>query len=356
MSSLKLKAEEVLTDLILHKSSSEDDMGPIVEYVSSKLRKLGLEPRYYGDKRTPAIVASHGKGGVVMSGHLDTVPRGSGWRYEDGTAMEGLVYGRGACDMKGGCTAILLAAGDLVAANVPFGVCFTTDEEVTMAGALAATEDPALREAPAILVAEPTDFEIVYREKGQLQIAISTSGRACHSSMPQLGENAIEKMVDILAKLQPLQRLPKNPTEDMTLSMTTIKGGTRINVIPDACEVEIDIRYPPDVDQERVLEELRRRIGTKGYELRIIHNLEPVETDTSCEAVRTMRELLGPKAKITSVPYATEMVMFSRANRSVLICGPGDPRGCHILDEKISLEEVERAAALYVEYCSRLAR
>jgi len=351
-----MKAEEILTDLILHKSSSEDDMGPIVDYVSSKLRRLGLEPRYYGGKSSPAIVASHGRGGVVLSGHLDTVPHGSGWTYEDGTVRDGFVYGRGACDMKGGCTAMLLAAEDLIAANVPFGLCFTTDEEVTMAGALAATADRALREAPAILVTEPTDFEIVYKEKGQLQIAISTSGKACHSSMPQLGENAIERMVDILAKLQPLQRLPKNPTSDMTLSMTTIKGGTRINVIPDACEVEIDIRYPPEMDQERVLGEVRDRIGTADYSLRIIHNLDPVETDVDSEAVRRMKELLGSEARITSVPYATEMVMFSKANRSVLICGPGDPKGCHILDEKIALEDVVRAAALYVEYCSRLAR
>lgn len=351
-----MKAEEVLTDLILHKSSSEDDMGQIVEHVSSKLRKLGLEPRYYGDKRSPAIVASHGKDGVVLSGHLDTVPRGTGWKFEDGTSRKGFVYGRGACDMKGGCTAMLLAAEDLVAANVPFALCFTTDEEVTMAGALAAAEDKALRDAPAIVVAEPTDFEIVYKEKGQLQLSISTSGKACHSSMPQLGDNAIERMVDILAKLQPLQRLPKNPTNDMTLSMTTIKGGTRINVIPDACEVEIDIRYPPDMDQDKVLKEMTDRIGTIGYELKIIHNLDPVETDTGSPAVRTMRDLLGPDAKITSVPYATEMVMFSKANRSVLICGPGDPKGCHIVDERIALKDITRAAALYVEYCSRLAR
>jgi len=356
VSGLKMKAEEVLTDLILHKSSSEDDMGPIVEYVSSRLKRLGLEPRYYGEGRTPAIVASHGEGGVVLSGHLDTVPHGTGWNYEDGTSKDGFVYGRGACDMKGGCTAMLLAAEELVAANVPFTLCFTTDEEVTMAGALAATEDMALRDAPAIVVTEPTSFEIVHREKGQLQISIGTSGKACHSSMPQLGENAIEKMVDVLAKLQPLQRLPKNPTDDMTLSMTTIKGGTRINVIPDACEVEIDIRYPPGMDQDKVLREIRRRIGARTYTLRIIHDLAPVETDTDSLAVGTMRELLGPDAKVTSVPYATEMVMFSKANRSVLICGPGDPRGCHILDEKIALDDVVRAAGLYVEYCSRLAR
>lgn len=352
---MKAKATEILSDLVLLKSSSEDDMGPIISYVSSRLERLGLKPRYHGEKKTPAIVAQHGKGGAVLSGHLDTVPRGSGWKYEDGLAIDGYLYGRGSCDMKGGCTAMLLAAEHLIAAGVPFALCFTTDEEVTMAGANASTKDPALRTAPAILVTEPTEFEIIYKEKGQLQFSISTSGKACHSSMPQLGDNAIAKMTSLLGKLEDLQKLPKNPSEDMTLSVTTIKGGTRINVIPDACEAEVDVRYPPPMNQDSVLEEVRKRIGSKGYQLKIIHNLDPVETDPDSRAVRALREILGPQAKVSAVPYATEMVMFSKANKSVVICGPGDPKGCHIVDEKIELAQVVKAADIYVEYCSRMA-
>lgn len=353
---MRARAEEILSDLVLLKSSSEDDMRPIVQYVSSRLEKLGMKPRYYGEKKTPAIVASFKKGGVVLSGHLDTVPRGTGWKYDDGMAANGFMYGRGSCDMKGGCTAMLLAAEDLVAANTPFSLCFTTDEEVTMAGALASTKDQALKNASAIVVTEPTGFDIIYKEKGQLQLSVRTSGEACHSSMPQLGDNAIAKMVDLLAKLQDLQRIPPNPTTDMTLSMTTIKGGTRINVIPDSCEAEIDIRYPAAMDERGVILEIKKRIGTKGYDLKIIHNLDPVETNPDSLAVQTMKELLGPPAKVSAVPYATEMVMFSKANKSVIICGPGDPKGCHIVDEKIELANVTRAAEVYREYCSRMSR
>lgn len=349
------KIEEVLSDLVALKSSSEDDMRSIVRYVSSRLEGLGMKPRYYGAKRTPAVVANFKKGGVVLSGHLDTVPRGTGWKYEDGLSMDGFMYGRGACDMKGGCTAMLLAAENLVAANTPVSLCFTTDEEVTMAGAFASTKDRALRDAPAILVAEPTGFEIIYKEKGQLQLALSTTGQACHSSMPQLGDNAIAKMVDILSRLQDLQRIPPNPTADMTLSMTTIKGGTRINVVPDFCETEIDIRYPATMNQRDVVREIKKRIGRKGYGIRTIHNLDPVETDPTTPAIRTLKEILGPSAKISEVPYATEMVMFSKANKSVMICGPGDPRGCHIVDEKMELAQVAKAVEVYAEYCSRMS-
>jgi len=349
------KVEEVLSDLIVLKSSSEDDMRPIVRYVSTRLEKLGMKPRFYGVKKTPAIVADFKEGGVALSGHLDTVPRGTGWKFEDGMAMDGTMYGRGSCDMKGGCTAMLLAAENLVSANTPFSLCFTTDEEVTMAGALAATKDRALKDAPAILVAEPTGFDIIYKEKGQLQLALSTSGAACHSSMPQLGDNAIAKMVDLLSRLQDLQRIPPNPTADMTLSMTTIKGGTRINVIPDCCETEIDIRYPAEMGQRDVIREIKKRIGRSGYGLRTIHNLDPVETDPNSPGVQTLKRLLGPAATISAVPYATEMVMFSKANKSVMICGPGDPKGCHIVNEKIKLAEIAKAVELYTEYCSQMS-
>jgi len=353
---LREKAEGLLSELILLKSSSEDDMAPVVEYVSSRLKNLGLKPKLYGKKDTPAIVAQFRTGGVALSGHLDTVPHGTGWKHEDGEVVDGLLYGRGSCDMKGGCTAMLLAAEELIAANVPFSLCFTTDEEVTMDGAEAASSSPALKNAPTILVTEATDFDIVYKEKGQLEFSIRTSGKACHSSMPQLGDNAIAKMTKLLGKLDDLQRIPENPSEEMTLSVNTIRGGTRINVVPDGCEAEVDVRYPPSMNSESILSQVRKRIGTDGHELKIIHNLDPVETDPKSEAVRTLKELLGPRARISAVPYATEMVKFSKHNRSVLICGPGESQGCHIVDEKIEIAQVLKAVELYTEYCSRMAR
>lgn len=348
------KAKEVLTDLVLLKSTSEDDAKPIVDYVSDRLKRLGLKTRYYGEKDRPAIVAEHGSGGVVLSGHLDTVPHGDGWQCEDGDIKAGHLYGRGACDMKGGCTAMLLAAENLVAANVPFTLCFTTDEETTMNGAAAAAKDPAFSRAPAILVTEPTAFEIVVKEKGLLQFNITTKGASAHASMPQLGDNAIHRMVSLLAKLEDLQRMPKNPNDEMTLCVDTIRGGTRINVIPGECTAEIDVRYPPDMNTESVLEQVRGRIGRDGYGLKILHELDPVETDASLPAVNVLKELIGEDAAVISVPYATEMVMFRAANKTLMVCGPGDPKICHCDNENIELAQIDRAAELYTEYCSKM--
>lgn len=353
---LKQKAKEVLTDLVLMKSTSEDDVGAIVDYVSEKLKRLGLKPKYYGDKKSPAIITQFRRGGVVLSGHLDTVPHGTGWSFDEGQSVGDRVYGRGTCDMKGGCTAMLLAAEDLVAANVPFSLCFTTDEETTMTGAGAAAKSPALRTAPCIVVAEPTEFDIVVQQKGLLHFMMRTTGVAAHASMPELGDNAIVKMLGLLDGLKDLQRIPKDSTKNMTLSVDTIKGGTRINVIPDCCEVEIDVRYPPRMNTAKVLGMIRDRIGKKGYEINILHELEPIGTDPKSLAVRTMKECLGPKARITSVPYATEMVMFKDACNSLMVCGPGANDICHCNDEYVEVSSIVRAAELYTEFCSRMTR
>jgi len=352
---LSLRVEEVLTDLVLLGSTSDDPIERIIDYVSARLKRLGVETRLRGTKERPAIVAQFGHKGVALSGHLDTVPLGSGWSHQQAEVSGGYIFGRGSCDMKGGCTAMLLAAEDLVAGNVPFTLCFTTDEETTMKGAAAAAKDPAIRSAPAILITEPSDFEIVVKEKGLLHFTLGTQGKAAHASMPALGENAIAKMVKLLAKLEDLQRIPKDPVAEMTLCVDTIHGGTRINVIPSDCVAEVDVRYPLPLDPQGVVKLITDRVGAEGYELKVLHQLDPVETDPHSTPVTTLANILGPGAKVSAVPYATEMVMFKGDNPKVMVCGPGEAKGCHIIDEKIALAEVQKAVGIYVEYCSRMA-
>ena len=347
--------ERTLRELVALRSTSEDDTGPIIEYVTGRLRKLGIEPRSYGSPARPAIVASSGMGGVLLSGHLDTVPHGVDWEFEDGEVIEGKMYGRGSCDMKGGCAAMLHAADNLASARVPFSLCFTTDEETTMDGAAAAAADPAFKSAKAIIVAEPTGFDIVIKEKGLLQLKLKTRGVPAHASMPEIGENAIGKMVALLAGTADLQKIPKDTLEKMTMCVNTIKGGTRVNVIPSDCEAEIDIRYPADMTQDSVKKLLQDRMGKTGYELEVLHQLDPVATDKDLPFVKTLKEILGKGARLCSVPYATEMVMFRKSNKAIVICGPGDPTVCHADNEHVPLAAIEKAARIYTEFCSRMA-
>jgi acetylornithine deacetylase/succinyl-diaminopimelate desuccinylase-like protein len=349
------RAARTLEELVMLKSSVEDDIEPIVDYISNRLKRMGLEPRYHNKAGRPAIVAQSGRVGVLLSGHLDTVPHGVGWEHEDGDTVAGEMYGRGACDMKGGCAAILVAAEELVAADVPFSVCFTTDEETGMKGAEAAAKDEAMRTASAILVAEPTGFDIVVREKGLLQFSLKTGGVSAHASMPELGENAISKMTAMLSKLEDLAKTPHDTLANLTMCIDMIRGGTQINVIPDECVVGIDARYPASMTHESILELVRKRIGESGYQLKILHQLDPVETDPDMMAVRALKQVVGSKARLIAVPYATEMVMFKGHGNPTMVCGPGDPKVCHCNDEHIYVSDVTKAAKIYVKYCTKMA-
>ena len=351
---MREKAEELLRQLVLLKSSQQDDALPIARFVSERLSSFGLEPSRHGDSDRPAIFARQGEGGVVLSGHLDTVPLGDGWAREQGEVIDGELYGRGAADMKGGCAAILLAAEQLANEGIPFAACLTLDEEISMNGALSVAQAGLLEGASAVLVAEPTDFDIVVREKGLIQFSIRTVGKSAHASMPVLGDNAITKMTTLLHKIADLQKAPEDPYEQLTLAVTTISGGTQVNVIPDSCVAEADSRFPPNMTGDEVLDIVKERLGPSGYDLKTLHVLDPVETDPGLPAVRTLHDIVGTRAQILSVPYATEMVMFKKGASTLMVCGPGEPTQAHIIDEHVSVDEVVRAADLYQRYCRRM--
>ena len=352
---MRAKAEALLKQLLLLKSAEHDDALPMAEFASDFLRDLGLEPSRHGDGDKPAVFARHGDGGVAMSGHLDTVPLGDGWTREQGEVVDGTMYGRGAADMKGGCAAIMLAAERLVDDDTPFSVCLTLDEEISMNGALAVARAGLLRGSPAVLVAEPTNFDIVVREKGLIQFSIRTVGKSAHAGMPILGENAVARMVELLQRIRDLQKIPENPLEELTMCVTTISGGTQVNVIPDSCIAEVDSRFPPSMTGEEVLSQVTERLGPSEYELKTLHLLEPVETDPTLPAVSTLKDVVGADARVLSVPYATEMVMFKKDNSTLMVCGPGMPTQAHVVDECIDIDHVAKAVGIYCEYCSRMA-
>ena len=351
MSKVTAEGEELLKRLVLLSSSEDDDTLPIVSFVSEYLTELGLEPMLIGDGDKPAVFARHGEKGVVLSGHLDTVPLGAGWTRGQGEVVDGVMYGRGAADMKGGCAAVLLAAKGLVNDGTPFAVCFTLDEEISMNGAAAVAEAGLLKDAPAVLVAEPTNFDIVVREKGLIQFSIKTTGKSAHASMPTLGDNAITKMTALLHSIRDLQQVPEDPLNELTLCVNTISGGTQMNVIPDSCEARADARFPPDMTGDDVLNLVRERFGDAPHQLEMRHLLDPVETDPTLPAVIALKDIVGDEAKVLGVAYATEMVMFKRDNRTLMVCGPGDPTQAHVTDEHIETGQVAVAAEIYKEYC-----
>ena len=345
---------ETLIDLLLIRSDHNDDKKEMVDYVTGWLKNLGAEVDVVGDRESPAIIAYNGVNGLALSGHLDTVPLGSNWTMEQGEVESGRVYGRGAADMKGACAGMLHAAKALMDQDIDFYVLFTTDEEVRMNGARSLLRTHAVKNASAIVIGEPTDLRVAYREKGVSTFELYTKGRTAHASMPWLGDNAIIRMGKLLGKVDEYSQEVRAEGRDVTVGATVVQGGDKSNVIPDRCRVELDVRFPFPLQAKDVEAGLRRKLEGYDYELRVPYEQPAFETSPDTPLVRSALNYLGTEAIV--VPYATEAAVYSAEVKDIVICGPGRPEMAHAPDEYVERDKLERSISLYVELAKQVAQ
>ncbi len=344
--------EKKLEKMVKIDSVSEGDMDEIVSFTTELLEDIGLEPEVVeGDEHSPVIVASHGKNGVCFSGHLDTVPKGSGWEHEQGEIVDDRMYGRGTLDMKGPCLSVILAAEKLIEKDVSFSIIFTTDEEVSMDGAEQVASREEVTEARAVVVCEPTEMQVVTEEKGVFQFEIRTEGKNAHASMPEKGDNAIVKMLPILTSLSRKNNIPAEKNE-LTCCVDVIEGGEATNVIPKECRAEVDVRFPDHFNRD-ILERYLFDPIDKEFELNEIQFLDAVKLNHDREEVQTLLEIADTTT--WAVPYGTEMVRFYEENKNTMIFGPGRVDVAHQPDEFIDITELEKVVDIYVNYAEAMA-
>ena len=343
--------EKNLQKMVKIDSHSKGNMDEIIEFTFELLKYIGMEPRVVeGEDFNPVIIASHGDGGVCFSGHLDTVPIGEGWDHEQGEIVDDRLYGRGSLDMKGPCMSAVAAGKRLIEEDIPFSLVFSTDEEVTMAGAQKVMDEPEITEAPAVVVCEPTAMLVVTEEKGVFQFEIKTKGKNAHASMPEKGENAIVKILPILTELSNKNNIPA-AKDQMTCNVDVIEGGNATNVIPDVCRAEVDVRFPPKFNRD-ILEKYLFDPIDDDYEFKELHWLDAVKLSTDSECVKKMLDITGTST--WAVPYGTEMVRFFNTNENTLICGPGEVDMAHKPNEYIDIQDVVDAVDVYVEYAKEM--
>ncbi len=344
---------ENLRKLVLTPSVSNDSMDEIVDLTVSILYDMGLGSRVItGEEHSPVIIASYGKNGVCFSGHLDTVPVGDSWKHDQGEIVGSRMYGRGTLDMKGPCVSMMAAAKRLLEMEVPFTLIFTTDEEVSMNGALAVAEEPEITDAPAVVICEPTGGLVVNEEKGVYQFKLKTTGVNAHASMPEKGENAVVKMLPILEKMNNLNNIPTGK-DQISCCVNVVNGGSATNVIPAECTAEIDVRFPNEYQDEKSIHQFLFDSVSQEHEYELIQYLDPVYVDPESECITTMLKLAG--TELWSVPYGTEMVRFFKTNPNTFIFGPGQVDVAHKPDEWIDIDDLVDIVKIYVEYARRMA-
>ncbi|MCI4336949.1 MAG: M20/M25/M40 family metallo-hydrolase [Thermoplasmata archaeon] len=353
---MKRQMVDMLAELVKIASDPFSDKQEVLDYVQSFTDQIHMRNTLFGEAAAPALLAEYGQGGIVLSGHLDTPPIGDYWSFSQSQLAGGRMYGRGAADMNGTVIAMLQAAQDLVARKIPVVLALTTDEETTMQGATALAKTLPLRRAKAIVVGEPTGLRVAYAEKGVLDLAIETRGKAAHGAMPHLGENAISKMMRILRGLESFKGRIAHPELGMvTINIGTFSGGSRLNVVPNKCTAEVDIRFPPPYSPDQLYREIEdhlRRIKTP-FTLRRILTMPAVQIDPASEHVRVLKEVASTETAV--LVHASEAVHYTQVNPRVVIFGAGEEELSHQANEYVKIEAVARASEVYKKYALRLS-
>ncbi len=271
---------------------------------------------------------------VVFSTHFDCVPPFFPSREEPG-----LVFGRGACDAKGILAAQLAAAERLRAAGeTRVGLLFVTGEERGSDGARVANEH-APQGVRFLVNGEPTDNRLGAATRGILRVRLRASGRAAHSSFPELGESAIDKLLDALMVIRGV-RLPEDPVLGRThYTVGLIEGGVAPNVVSPHASAEL----------------LFRIVGTAAP---VLQALEVVDSLVSIEHIldvpaATMHTLPGFETAV--FPYATDVPLLTRWGTPLLV-GPGSIHVAHTDEEHVSVDELRQAVDLYEVLAGELFR
>ena len=347
---------------------------PVVDLLAEWLEHEGFAVQILdvtGDGKKANLVATKGRGpgGLVLSGHTDTVPFDQGkWQSDPfrATERDGFLYGLGSADMKSFFAVAIEAARrfEASALSEPLIILATADEECGMSGVRALVERGMPRARHAI-IGEPTNLAPIRLHKGVSMESIALPGRSGHSSDPSLGRNALEgmrrAMNALVAYRDELDRTHRR--DDLTPPTTTmnlgnIKGGDNPNRICAHCEMQHDIRVIPGLDVDQVRGELHRRVLTAiaGLELVMeagpLHEpVPPFETEASADIVRAAEELTGHAAG--SVSFGTEAPFFNAAGMRSIVLGPGDIAVAHQPNERIELASVPRAVDVIAQLVGR---
>ena len=358
------KLQEMLAGLIAAPSvssvSPQFDMSnrPAAERIAGWLEGLGFAvelqeiPGHPG-KLNVIGTLGRGPGGLVLAGHMDTVPYDdTGWTSDPFKLAErdGNYYGLGICDMKGFIALAIEAAARMRPQDLaqPLIVLATADEESSMSGAraLAAAGRPKARYA---VIGEPTRLKPVRMHKGIIMEAVKLIGHSGHSSDPSLGKNALEGMHKAIGALLAYRDEMQHKHHDAhfkiptpTMNLGHIHGGDNPNRICPECELHFDIRTLPGMKAETVRAELRERLGRalagSGLKLEtrsLFAGTDPLETPANSELVRWVEEFTGHKAE--AVAFGTEGPYLQALGMQTVIMGPGDIEVAHQPDESLPL-------------------
>ncbi|HVW55457.1 MAG TPA: acetylornithine deacetylase [Rhizobiaceae bacterium] len=376
----------ILERLIAFPTVSRDSNRDLIGYAAELLQAHGVASRIIEseDGKKANLFATVGPAdtpGVMLSGHTDVVPiDGQDWTVPpfEMTERAGRLYGRGAADMKGfvatALSAMVKAAG--MALKTPLHLALSYDEEIGCIGVRSLVE--MLRGAPQkpllCIVGEPTEMQVATGHKGKIGARAFCRGREGHSALAPLALNAIHLGCDFITALRREQeRLasegPRDPDYDIpytTVHVGKINAGVALNIVPNHCQVDFEIRNIAADDAEKILDRLRgeaARIAAAAQaiapeaaiDIEIFNTYPGLDTPPDSQAVAFVKSLTGANGTM-KVAFGTEGGLFSRdLGTPTVVCGPGSMAQGHKPDEFVSVEQLRRCDDMLAKLLQRLA-
>lgn len=325
-----------LTKNLMNIPSLSGDEAAVGFYLRDYLESLGwtVELQKVTENQNNVIAYLNETPRVFLSTHIDTVPP-----FIAATEDEEKIYGRGACDAKGIIASQIFAAENLRKQGVSdIGLLYTVEEETSSSGARAANLHPLAAKCEYLVNGEPTDLDLAIGSKGTFRLKILTEGKAAHSAYPEMGESAIEKLLDILADVRRADFPSDEFFGETTVNIGTIEGGVALNVIPPRAEAGIAVRLTtPRARVEPMLEEI---VKTRG-KIEVLSCSEPIK----------MLAVEGFNQK--TVRFTTDIPYLTNWGQPLLL-GAGSILVAHTKDEFVLKKDLETAVELYVELVKKL--
>ncbi|MFQ5651740.1 MAG: M20/M25/M40 family metallo-hydrolase [bacterium] len=306
----------------------------VAEFLANHLARSGFRVarQEVAPNRPNLWVTTGSRPRVVLCTHLDTVPP-----FYPASEDADFIYGRGACDVKGILAAMVFAAENLLREGVrEFGLLFLCGEETNSIGAHTSNELSPTSEY--IIVGEPTGNKLAAGHKGLLALMCTATGRACHAAFPQLGESAVDKLLDFLHRVRTAEFEADPVLGTPSLNIGLIRGGVAHNVVADHAEATVSIRTPTATSA--LLAQIEALAGD-GIDLKIMTRSEPQKLFT----------VTGFEQAV--MPYCTDIPHLRSWGKPLLI-GPGDPRTAHTDGERIEKKQGLAAVEVYADLVRKL--
>lgn len=372
-----LTSRNLLEHLVAFDTTSRESNLALIDFCWRYLSGLGVTCELmHNAERSKANLYARlgpaGSGGVMLSGHSDVVPvDGQTWTVPPFalTERDGKLYGRGTADMKGFLACMLAAVPHFLAQPLrqPLHLAISYDEEVGCLGVRSLVEALAQRsDRPAIcLIGEPTELRPVLGHKGKLAMRCEVQGAACHSAYAPQGVNAIEYAAKLIQRLTVIgERLAAPERQDArfdppftTVQTGVIHGGRALNIVPDACSFDFEVRTLPQEDAQQVAEELVAYAQqTLEPQMRAVQPASAIrfsplsaypglDTAAHSAAAQLIARLSGSDS-FGTVAFGTEGGLFAAAGIPCVVCGPGSMEQGHKPDEFITLAQLDACYSL----------